>query len=65
MDRSQTLLFPEALDDYVAADNPGRFLDAFVGSLDLAARGFTPAQGADPGRPPYDPAVLLKLYLYG
>ncbi len=41
MDRSQTLLFPERLEDYVAADNPVRFLDAFVASLDLPALQFT------------------------
>ena len=35
LDRWQTLLFPERLDDYLAADNPVRFLDAFVSSLDL------------------------------
>jgi len=36
-DRSQTLLLPESLDDYVAAENPVRFIEAFVDSLDLAA----------------------------
>src|ERR1017187_5729396 len=65
LDRSQTLLFPERLEDYVAAENPVRFLDAFVGSLDLRTLGFAKAQGAATGRPPYDPAALLKLYLYG
>ena len=42
-----------------------RFLDAFAGSLDLHALGFARAHCANTGRPPYDPAVLLKLYLYG
>jgi transposase len=65
LDRSQTLLFPERLEDYVAADNPVRFLDAFVASLDLHALQFAKAQCAHTGRPPYDPALLLKLYLYG
>ena len=65
LDRSQTLLFPESLDDYVSAENPVRFLDAYVGSLDLHPLGFAQARCADTGRPPYDPAVLLKLYLYG
>jgi len=65
LDRSQTLLFPESLEEYVAAENPVRFLDAFVGSLDLRRLGFARAQCADTGRPPYDPALLLKLYLYG
>jgi transposase len=65
LDRAQTLLFPEALEDYVGAENPVRFLDAFVGSLDLSALRFTKARCAETGRPPYDPAALLKLYLYG
>lgn len=65
LDRSQTLLFPERLEDYIAPENPVRFLDAFVGSLDLHVLGFDKARCADTGRPPYDPAVLLKLYLYG
>jgi transposase len=65
LDRSQTLLFPERLEDYIAPENPVRFLDAFVGSLDLHALGFAKAHCANTGRPPYDPAVLLKLYLYG
>ena len=65
LDRSQTLLFPERLEDYIAAENPVRFLDAFVGTLDLHALGFAKAQVAETGRPPYDPAALLKLYLYG
>ena len=30
-DRSQTLLLPEALDDYVGPENPVRFIEAFVG----------------------------------
>jgi len=65
LDRSQTLLFPERLEDYIAAENPVRFLDAFVASLDLHALGFAKARCASTGRPPYDPAALLKLYLYG
>jgi transposase len=65
LDRSQTLLFPERLEDYIGPENPVRFLDAFVGALDLHALGFARARCADTGRPPYDPAGLLKLYLYG
>ena len=52
-DRSQTLLFPESLDDYVATDHPVRFLDAFVTSLDLFTLRFARARCADTGRPPY------------
>jgi transposase len=58
-------MFPERLEDYIGAENPVRFLDAFVASLDLHALGFARTQVAATGRPPYDPGALLKLYLYG
>src|SRR5919206_2043243 len=64
-DRSQTLLLPESLDEYVAAENPVRFIEAFVDSLDLAAAGFARTQPKATGRPGYAPADLLKLYIYG
>ena len=63
--REAVLLFPESLDDYITAENPVRFIDAFVSNLDLAQLGFTRARPAKTGRPAYDPADLLKLYLYG
>ncbi len=64
-DRNQLTLFPEALDDYISADNPVRFLDAFVGTLDIKALGFKNATLKDTGRPPYNPGDLLRLYTYG
>lgn len=64
-DRSQLLLLPDAVDDYVGPDNPVRFIDAFVDSLDLAAAGFQRVQPKDTGRPGYDPADLLKLHIHG
>ena len=63
--RRQQILFPDTLDDYVTEENPVRFLDAFVDSLDLRTLGFTHAELKETGRPPYDPADLLKLHLYG
>lgn len=64
-DRSEVLLFPEALDDYIAQDTPVRFTEAFVLSLDLVELGFARATPAATGRPGHDPADLLKLYVYG
>ena len=64
-DRTQLLLLPETVDDYVAADNPVRFIEAFVDGLDLAALGFIGAVPKATGRPGYAPADLLKLYIYG
>jgi len=63
--RNQVILFPESVEDYITEDNPVRFIDAFVSSLDLAELGFQRAQPAETGRPAYDPADLLRLYLYG
>jgi transposase len=66
-DRQQAHFFPPTVEDYVGPDNPVRFLDAFVNKLDLRTAGFLFPK-RDPqgrGRPPYDPADLLKLYLYG
>lgn len=64
-DRSQTLLFPEAIDDYVGADNAVRFIDAFVDGLNLQAAGFARVAPQKTGRPGYAPGDLLKLYIYG
>lgn len=65
--REQSSLLPARIEDYVAADNPVRAMESFVGALDLAKLGFRHAdRGAEEaGQPPYDPADLLKLYLYG
>src|SRR5207253_10947892 len=64
-DRSQILLLPEVVDDYVGPDNPVRFIDAFVDGLDLAAAGFGRVAPKVTGRPGYAPSDLLKLYIYG
>ena len=65
LDRGQLLLLPEAIDDYVAADNPVRFIDAFVEGLDLRVAGFERVEPKATGRPGYAPGDLLKLYIYG
>lgn len=64
-ERSQLLLLPEAVDDYVGPDNPVRFIDAFVDGLDLAKAGFKRVKAKATGRPGYAPSDLLKLYVYG
>ena len=64
-DRTQTLLLPESVDDYVGPENPVRFIDAFVNGLDLTAAGFARVAAKVTGRPGYAPKDLLKLYIYG
>lgn len=63
--REQLMLMPKCLDDYVEADSICRVIAAYVGSLDMAALGFQYAQPKSTGRPPYSPANMLMLYVYG
>ena len=63
--RAEVQLLPPCLEDFVPSDAPVRFIDAYVESLDLGKLGFTRATPSLTGRPPYHPADLLKLYLYG
>lgn len=63
-DRSQTLLLPECLDDYVGDDCPVRAVDAFIEMLDLGALGFH-IEPEPTGRPGYHPGVMLRIYIYG
>lgn len=59
-DRSQAVLLPDVLDDYVGPAHPVRFLDAFVAQLDLGGLGFQRATPAETGRPGYHPGDLLR-----
>jgi transposase len=64
--REQASLLPARVEDYVGRDNPVRAIEGYVRTLDLAKLGFCHAErGRGVGQPPYDPADLLKLYLYG
>ncbi|MBI2937023.1 MAG: IS1182 family transposase [Thaumarchaeota archaeon] len=66
MSRSQLILLPDMLDDYVDEENEVRFIDAFVDALDLIGLGFTHSEPSDEGgRPSYDPRDMLKLYVWG
>ena len=65
VERGQTTLFPECLEDWINLDNPVRVIDAFVDALDLSISGFQGVVAEATGRPSYHPSVLLKLYIYG
>jgi transposase len=65
LDRSQSTLFPESLEDWVGESNPVRVIEAFVEALDLSALGFERVDPKATGRPAYHSSVLLKLYIYG
>ena len=40
VDRGQSMLLPECLDDFIENINPVRAIDAFVDALDLGVLGF-------------------------
>ena len=63
-DYGQQFLLPPALEDWVPADHPARFIREFVDQLNLAALGFAMPTATE-GRPPYAPSLLLKIWLYG
>lgn len=63
--RQQAALFPVLLDELVGEHALARVVDAWVEALDLKALGFAKAQAQVMGAPPYDPADLLKLYIWG
>jgi len=63
MDRNQTAII--TLDQYVDENNLCRVIDAFVNNLDFIQLGFKYSQPKDTGRPPFHPADMLKLYIYG
>ena len=62
---SRNQLQMSSLEDTISADNPVRFIDVFVGLIDLKKIGFEPRLLKTEGRPSYRTEVFLKLYLYG
>jgi transposase len=63
--REQLTLTPMCLDDYIGEDSICRVIAAYVERLDMAALGFKYAETKDTGRPPFNPAKMFSLYLYG
>src|SRR5436190_19521308 len=62
--RTQSVLFPESLDQIIDQDNEVRIIDLFVESINLSDFNFE-VKSSTEGRPPYNPKDLLKLYVYG
>jgi transposase len=65
MDRTQELILPKTVDQYIDKENPVRFIDGYVDTLPMDSLGFKHSKPNDVGRPPYDPRDLLKLYIHG
>ncbi len=64
-ERSQSVLFPGTVDEYIAENNEVRAIAAFLGRLDFVKLRFVRGQAAETGRPGYDPRLLMGLFLWG
>ena len=62
-ERNQMFMF--SLESAIASDSFVRVVDVFVESIYLKSFGFAHVECHDEGCPPYPPAALMKLYLYG
>jgi transposase len=62
---SRNQLQISSLEDTISPENPVRFIDAFVNSIDLIKLGFSVSVIKTEGRPSFDTKVFLKIYLYG
>ena len=62
-DRDTLLLMPPSIRDWVDPDGLPAFIDALVGELDLSP--FLAAHDEPRGMPPYHPAMMLRVLLYG
>ncbi|CAN5544237.1 IS1182 family transposase [soil metagenome] len=62
--RTQSILFPESLDQIVDQDNEVRMIDLFVESINISEFKFVIKTTLE-GRPAYHPKDLLRLYVYG
>jgi len=62
-ERNQMFMF--SLESAIAPDAFVRVVDAFVDAIDLKSFGFEHTECHDEGCPPYPPAALMKLWVYG
>jgi transposase len=62
--RTQSILFPQSLDQIISSDNEVRIIDLFVESINLEDFHFV-MKTTKEGRPAYHPKDLLKLFVYG
>jgi transposase len=65
VDRKQQTLLPISLDEYISEEHICRVIDAFTSQVDIVSLGFKYAECKETGCRPYDPRMMLNLYLYG
>ena len=65
INKNQDSFLPSCLDDYVGEEHICRIIDAFTDTLDMTGLGFKYAEPNDKGCRPYNPRLMLNLYIYG
>lgn len=63
-DVNQLTFFPMSFDDMIDEDNPVRGISAIVDTMDEDVLSFTHSKTKSTGRPPYNPVLMFKIYLY-
>ena len=64
-DKQQLTLLPVCLDDYVPENHICRVIIAFIERLDMVRLGYKYAECKNVGSRPFDPRMMLGLYIYG
>ena len=64
-DKLQISMLGNSLDEYICDDHICRVIDAFVEKLDMVLLGFKYSEPNQIGQRPYNPKLMLKLYIYG
>ena len=65
LDRRQLSLLPVSLEEYVSEDHICRLINSFTEQLDMIALGYKYSECKSTGCRPYDPRMMLNLYMYG
>jgi transposase len=65
LDNKQQILLPKALDEYIPQTSICRVIHAYTKDLNMSSLGYKYAQPNQTGNRPYDPKMILNLYIYG
>jgi len=65
VDKKQLILLPVSLEEYIPEDHICRVIVAFTDQVDIKGLGYKYAECKEKGCPPYDPRMMLNLFIYG
>lgn len=65
IDKKQISFTPICVDDFIVQNQICRVISAFTEQLDMEKLGYKYAKCKETGCPPYDPRMILNLYIQG